>query len=142
MTDHNALIVRFEAGITVGITRSHPVNVCPSFVGFAGLIIAVLKSCMIGETKEPPSESKVMVYVLIVKIPKRVTSLDGIFPKVYLTFSFNTSYHPSNVYPNCTGSVGRVSVELYSCILNSEDFTTLASIRTGKFLCVFVPSPS
>ena len=53
--------------MTAGIVISHPVNVCPSFVGLIGLVIAVLKSCEIGETKEPPSLLNVMIYVLIVK---------------------------------------------------------------------------
>ncbi len=38
---HCALIVILFAGIVLGISTSHPANVYPVFVGFAGAVIVV-----------------------------------------------------------------------------------------------------
>ena len=67
MASKFAISVLFSAGMVTGTALSHPVNVYPSFEGFAGAVIALLNSCVIDGIKEPPSVSKVIVYVLIVK---------------------------------------------------------------------------
>ena len=54
-----------SAGITEGMTLSQPLKVYPTFVGSLGLTTVLLNSSVIAETSEPPSLSKVMVYVLI-----------------------------------------------------------------------------
>ena len=58
LTCHLAVIVTFSAGIVLGISWSHPINVYPTLTGSAGFIITVPKSTEIGLILDPPSVLK------------------------------------------------------------------------------------
>ena len=51
-----------DAGMVDGIDVLHPMNVWPVLVGSAGEDTTVPKSCVIGDTEEPPAVSKDIVY--------------------------------------------------------------------------------